>query len=157
MKSKIVGNIEKRGATQGNGKLGLITQRSKVQILPPQPTDSSATYIHFILRENRRYSRLGSRKSLIASDQFGDSTLGFVRAVVARMSTAVHRDRAATWADSYQVRHQFLCLSEIVTDRNREQPKKRFKRCDTRYSRLACLTRSRPRTNRSCTGNNGNA
>lgn len=54
-KLTIVGNKEKRRATQGNGKLGLITQRSKVQILPPQPTDSIAV-VHAFGRYRRPYN-----------------------------------------------------------------------------------------------------
>src|SRR4051812_46837373 len=57
-KSTAWGNSEDSGGMEGNVFFGLITQRSKVQILPPQPADFSATYIYSILRENRRYSRL---------------------------------------------------------------------------------------------------
>ena len=76
-------DLRTASAVAGCSKLGSIRVQlnakrnaKRIQNVPsaPQPTDSSATYIHFILRENRRYSRLGSRKSLIASDQFGDST-----------------------------------------------------------------------------------
>ena len=40
IESKISGYRGQAGATQGNRTIGLITQRSQVQILPPQPTHS---------------------------------------------------------------------------------------------------------------------
>ncbi len=40
MESSLLGRGGKRRASQGNALLGLITQRSKVQILPPQPIKS---------------------------------------------------------------------------------------------------------------------
>ena len=41
MKSLLLGNPGQWRGTEGNLSFGLITQRSKVQILPPQPTHSS--------------------------------------------------------------------------------------------------------------------
>ncbi len=54
----------------------LITQRSKVQIIPPQPTDSTATYSWFRLHDNRHNFKIESRKSLIRNSHIGDSLLG---------------------------------------------------------------------------------
>ncbi len=51
MKSIPLGNSGERTATAGKVLIGLITQRSKVQILPPQPTDSIILILAFVMLE----------------------------------------------------------------------------------------------------------
>ena len=72
MESSLLGNGGKRRAIQGNASLGLITQRSKVQILPPQPTDYTAV----ILKTPFNLTFQRSPKSLKLNDRIGDSSLG---------------------------------------------------------------------------------
>jgi hypothetical protein len=42
MKSLFLGNLGQWRGTEGNASFGLITQRSKVQILPPRPNKSTS-------------------------------------------------------------------------------------------------------------------
>ena len=65
IKSTALGNSANAGAIKGNVLFGLITQRSKVQILPPQPTDSREVIYDF------RTSRSGATcDSLLVTHSF---------------------------------------------------------------------------------------
>ena len=62
--------------TEGNASLGLITQRSKVQILPPQPTHSKLVRFNFFLSKNQHKFDADPLSHSFFRNQIGDSSLG---------------------------------------------------------------------------------
>ena len=74
MKSLLLGNLGQWRGTEGNASFGLITQRSKVQILPPQPSFSIGYGLRKTLRSGTpTYSPTSSWVALFPLHDMGIS------------------------------------------------------------------------------------
>ena len=115
MESSLLGNGGERRETQGNASLGLITQRSKVQILPPQ-----------LIGKNRLKTDFGSSLSSPyltrppVSCSFIRSRMVTVRWVSLRLcegsgSFDCQRDGWAYASNRHQFCHQFGVGSRVLT------------------------------------------
>src|SRR5260370_24630906 len=108
MKSLLLGKRGQWKGTEGNVSFGLITQRSKVQILPPQPIHSKSVSFVFLLPKTSTHLI-----QLLVSHSFFDiglMTTRCVRQKYRRQAQIVRfeLDPIVSLPDSNQFYHQTL-------------------------------------------------